>query len=195
MAKPPSPRGLPRQTLIYRHVYTFGTTHRSFPTDKMLRHRHLPLRGRVVPYGISILFVRLIIVLGDDSTKGFPLRGSWRGTRLMRCSPSQRALSPLEFNGCSASYTSSVSHSLNTASPQTLIYRYIQIFTKKDDVVWTSSFVFDYQPLTSLSSRSSSVSLDSLESFSSPSRTGFILTSISTTRRASVCVTTTSTFL
>ena len=69
---------------------------------------------QVVPYGISILFVRLIIVLGDDSTKGFPLRGSWRGTRLMRCSPSQRALSPLEFNGCSASYTSSVSHSLNT---------------------------------------------------------------------------------
>ena len=82
-----------RQTLIYRYVYTFGTTHRSFPTDKMLRHRHLPLRGRVVPYGISILFVRLIIVLGDDSTKGFPLRGSWRGTRLMRCSRPQTALS------------------------------------------------------------------------------------------------------
>ena len=97
----PSPQGegfrlganILRQTLIYRYVYTFGTTHRSFPTDKMLRHRHLPLRGRVVPYGISILFVRLIIVLGDDSTKGFPLRGSWRGTRLMRCSRPQTALS------------------------------------------------------------------------------------------------------
>ena len=83
---------------FYRYVYTFGTDTclfeaGSFPTDKMLRHRHLPLRGRVVPYGISILFVRLIIVLGDDSTKGFPLRGSWRGTRLMRCSRPQTALS------------------------------------------------------------------------------------------------------